>query len=163
MRTPTNCTACRVRPGCAAADELSSRVACSARTIPHTCSLRSLFETLPGGPHAHTAAEDTGSGDVLAEPDWSPASPPHLPKPQGTTDPSVTRNKVLLTHGRQSPRSTWVHPLWAVLFSACFALSPHQTALPEALPGARSQERQPHCRDCWELAVWFSTGSSEHS
>lgn len=88
---------------------------------------------------------------------------PQLPKPQGTTDPSVTRNKVLLTHGRQSPRSTWVHPLCAVLFSACFALSPHQTALPEALPGAWSQERQPHCRDCWELAVWFSTGSSEHS
>lgn len=73
----------------------------------------------------------------------------HPPKPQGTTDPSVTRNKVLLIHGRQSPGSTWVHPPCAVLFSACFALSPHRTALPEAHPGARSQERQPHCRDCW--------------
>ena len=52
---------------------------------------------------------------------------PHLPKPQGTTDPSVTRNKFLLTHSRQSPRSSWVHPPCAVLFSACFALSPHQT------------------------------------
>lgn len=88
---------------------------------------------------------------------------PHLPKPQGTTDASVTRNKVLLIHGRQGPRSTGVHPPCAVLFSACFSLSPHQSALPEAHPGARSQERQRHCRDCWELAAWFSAGSNEHS
>lgn len=52
----------------------------SACTIPYMCSLRSPFETLPGGPHAHTAAEDTGSGDVLAEPGWSPASLPPLPR-----------------------------------------------------------------------------------
>lgn len=58
-----------------------------------------------------------------------PLSNPHLPKPQGTTDASVTRNKVLLIHGRQGPRSTGVHPPCAVLFSACFSLVLTQSAL----------------------------------
>lgn len=62
---------------------------------------------------------------------------PHLPKPQGTTDPSITRDSVRLIRGKQRQGWTWVHPLCAVLGPACFAQRPQGAALPAGHPSTQ--------------------------